>query len=112
RDPGPRGELALGRLPAETGGARPDTDVGRLWRLRLHPDQPLDHRRRRESLSLQQHLTRERRAVQLAQREDALGHVSTLHTCPLLPKSYEPVKAPLSASLNILPTSPIEGGRR
>ena len=51
---------------------------GRGWPLRLHPDQPLDHRRRREPLPLEQELARERRAVQLAQREDALGHGAKL----------------------------------
>ena len=46
--------------------------------LRLQPDELLDHRGRREALSPQQELARERRPVQLAQREDPLGHGSTL----------------------------------
>jgi hypothetical protein len=79
-DDGDAGQVALERLAPEARRPRPDANVRGLWRLRLHPDQALDHRRRREPLSLQQELTRERRAVQLAQREDALGHASTLHT--------------------------------
>ena len=47
---------------------------GRRRPLRLHPDEALDHGRRPDPLPLQQELARERRAVQLAQREDALGH--------------------------------------
>ena len=77
-DDGGARELALERLAPEARRARPDADVRRRRPLRLHPDQALDHRRRREPLPLQQELTRERRAVQLAQREDALGHASTL----------------------------------
>jgi hypothetical protein len=46
--------------------------------LRLHPDEALDDRDRREPLPLQQELARQRRAIQLAQGEDALGHASTL----------------------------------
>ena len=79
-DDGGARELALERLAPEARGARPDADVRRRRPLRLHPDQALDHRRRREPLPLQQELTRERRAVQLAKREDALGHAPTLHT--------------------------------
>ena len=75
----PAGELALERFAPEARRPRPDPHVGRLRRLGLHPDQPLDHRRRREPLPLQQELTGEGGAVQLAQREDAVGHAPTLH---------------------------------
>ena len=67
-------EQPLERLAPEPHRARPDTDVRSLRRLRLHPDQALDHRRWRESRSLEQELPRERRAVQLAQGEDSFGH--------------------------------------
>ena len=79
-DDGAARELALERLAPEARRARPDADVRRRRPLRLHPDQALDHRRRREPLPLEQELARERRAVQLAQREDALGHAPTLHS--------------------------------
>jgi hypothetical protein len=46
--------------------------------LRLQSDQALDYRRGREPLSLQQQLACERCAVELAPREDALGHALTL----------------------------------
>jgi hypothetical protein len=52
-DDGAACELALERLAFEARRARPDADVGRLRRLRLHPDQALDHRSRREPLPLE-----------------------------------------------------------
>src|SRR5215213_1077115 len=73
-------ELALERLAPEARRARPDADVRRRRPLRLHSDQALDHRLRQESLPLEQQLPGERRAVQLAQREDTLGHAATLST--------------------------------
>ena len=80
-------EQALERLAPEARRPRPDADVRRRRPLRLHPDQALDHRLRREPLPLQQELPRERRPVQLAQREDALGHRGrTLFRRPLLPR--------------------------
>lgn len=75
-------ELALERRPPEARRPRPDADVRRRRPLCLHADQALDHRRRREPFPLQQELTRERCAVQLAQREHALAHAPTLHRCP------------------------------
>ena len=71
-------ELALERLAPEARRSRPDADVRGRRPLRLETDEPLDHRRRREPLPLEEDLPRERRAVQLAQREDALGHAPTL----------------------------------
>jgi hypothetical protein len=46
--------------------------------LRLHPHQALDHGRRREPLALQQELACERRAVQLAQRQDPFADAGIL----------------------------------
>ena len=68
-------ELALERLAAKARCSRPDADVGRRRPLRLHPDEALDHGLRREPLPLQQELTCERRAVQVAQRQDPLTHL-------------------------------------
>ena len=59
-------EQALERPAPEPRRARPDADVRSLRRLRLHPDEALDHRRRRESRALEEELPRECRAVQLA----------------------------------------------
>jgi hypothetical protein len=42
--------------------------------LRLHADEALDDRDRGEPLRLEEELACERRAVQLAQRQDALGY--------------------------------------
>ncbi len=53
---------------------------GACERLRLHPDEALDHRLGREPLALEQQLPCKRRSVQLAEREDALGHAPTLPT--------------------------------
>jgi hypothetical protein len=68
RRPDDRGlaEEPLERPAPEPRRARPDTDVRSLRRLRLHPDEALDHRRWRESRALEQELPRERCAVQLA----------------------------------------------
>src|SRR5215210_3413600 len=73
-------ELALERLAPEARRARPDADVRGRGPLRLHSDQALDHRLRQEPIPLEQQLPGERRAVQLAQREDTLGHAATLST--------------------------------
>src|SRR3954452_11067496 len=53
--------------------SRPDAEVRSGRPLRLHPDEPLDDRGRRKPLALEQQLARESRAVQLPQRERALG---------------------------------------
>jgi hypothetical protein len=66
----------LERVAPEPRRARPDTDVRRLRRLRLHPDEALDHRRWRESRAVEEELPRECRAVQFSQREDSFGHRS------------------------------------
>ncbi len=71
-------DRALERLAPEAGGAAPDPDVRRRRPLGLHPREPLDRRERRDAPPLEQQLPRQRRAVQLAQRQDALGHASTL----------------------------------
>ena len=78
RRPDDRGlpEQSLERPAPEPRRARPDTDVRSLRRLRLHPDEALDHRRRRESRALEEELPRKCRAVQLSQREDSFGHRS------------------------------------
>src|SRR5690242_13886029 len=73
-DDGAARELTLERVAFEARRACPDPDVRSGGPLRLHPDEALDHRGRREALALQEELPRERRAVQLALREDALGH--------------------------------------
>jgi len=79
-DDGGARKVALERLAPKARRPSPDADVGRRRPLRLHPNEALDHRRRREPLTLQQELTRKRRAVQLAQSEHTLGHSSTLQT--------------------------------
>ena len=67
-------ELPLERRAPEDRRPRPDPDIRCLRPLRLHPNEPLDHGGRREALPLEQQLARKRRAIELAQREDALGH--------------------------------------
>jgi hypothetical protein len=76
RRPDDRGlpEQSLERPAPEARRARPDTDVRSLRRLRLHPDEALDHRRWRESRAMEEELPRECRAVQFSQREDSFGH--------------------------------------
>src|SRR5207249_2834937 len=63
-------ELLLQRLPAKPLRSCPNPDVRRLGPLRLHADEMLDDRRRREAHALQQQLPRQRGAVQFAKRED------------------------------------------
>jgi hypothetical protein len=75
-DDAPAHELALERRAPKADRPRPDPDVRRRGPLRLHPDQALDHRLRREALPFEQKLARERGAVELAQREDALRHTA------------------------------------
>ncbi len=60
---------ALERRPAESVEPRPQPDVRRRRPLRLHPDEPLDRRERRRAPPLEQHLARERGAIQLPQRQ-------------------------------------------
>jgi hypothetical protein len=67
-------EQSLERPAPEPRRARPDTDVRSLRRLRLHPDEALDHRGWRESRAVEEELPRECRAVQFSQREDSFGH--------------------------------------
>ena len=74
----PTRELALERLAPEARRARPDADIRRRRPLRLHADEMLDHLCGRQSLPLEQELTRECCAAQLALCENARGHLSTL----------------------------------
>ena len=79
-------QLALERLAPKARRARPDADVRRRRPLRLHADEAFDHRRRRQPFSLEQELAGERRAVQLAQREDSLGHAQAATSgCLIVP---------------------------
>ena len=54
--------------------ARPEPDVRRRRPLRLHAGEALDRGQHADLLALEQQLPRERRAVQLLQRQDALCH--------------------------------------
>jgi len=67
-------ERPLERLAPETGHTRPETDVGRGRPLRLEAGEALDGGNHPDLASLEQELPRERRAVQLAQRQNALCH--------------------------------------
>ena len=67
-------ERALERLALEGRRARPDADIRRGRPLRLHAAEPFDHGGTPSALPLEQQLPRERRAVQLALRQDAFRH--------------------------------------
>jgi hypothetical protein len=61
-------------LGPETFDARPERDIRVLGHLRLEADELLDHVDRPRARALEQALTPEQRAVQLARAEDALCH--------------------------------------
>ena len=65
-------ERSLQRGRTEARSARPDPDVRRLRRLRLHPDEMLDHAGRRQALPLEEELPCQGGPVELPGREDAL----------------------------------------
>jgi len=65
---------SLERLAPEAGHTRPETDVGRGRPLRLEAGEALDGGNHRDLAPLEQELPRERRAVQLAQRQNVLCH--------------------------------------
>ena len=67
-------DRALERIAREARHARPEPDVRRRRPLRLHPGEPLDRWQHADALALEQQLPRERRAVQLPQRQDSFGH--------------------------------------
>ena len=68
----------LERPALEAVEPRPQREVRRRGQLRLQPGEPLDRSDGREPLAAQQQLPQQRRPVQLALREDSLGHASTL----------------------------------
>ena len=61
---------ALQRRAPKSFDARPEPDVRRRRPLRLHPGEPLDRGQHADPLPLEKQLSRERRAVQLPQRQD------------------------------------------
>ena len=74
----PLEERTVERLWPEAVQPRPQPDVGGRGELRLQPGDPLEGGHDAEAHALQEQLPSERRAVQLALRQDALGHASTL----------------------------------
>ena len=71
-------ERTVERLWTEAVQPRPQPDVRGGGELRLQPGDPLEGGHDAEAHALQEQLPSERRAVQLALRQDALGHASTL----------------------------------
>ena len=68
------------RLSPKACDARPEPDVGRGRPLALKPGEPLDRRESADLLALEEELPRERRAVQLSQRQDALCQGTLLNS--------------------------------
>jgi hypothetical protein len=71
-------QSSLERRALEAFEPRPEREVRGRGQLRLQPREPLDRPRRRQPLPAQQQLSQQRRAVQLALREDPLRHATTL----------------------------------
>ncbi len=71
-------ERARQVITPEAVEARPEPDVRVRGVLVLDPADALERARDRERRAFEQELAREQRAVQLALREDSLGHAATL----------------------------------
>ena len=77
-DDGPPPERPLERRSLEAFDPSPEGQVGRRGELRLQSSEPLDRSHGREPLAPKEQLAQQRRPVELALRQDPLGHASTL----------------------------------